>query len=152
MPNETGGPSPATSGAGATGTAATMKAVVQDGYGHADVLRLDMVPRPVAGDHDVLVRVAAAGLDRGVWHAMTGLPYLGPRLLRAASTQEPGTGVAFTKGSAAPFRRPAAAGTLGRLWSGCLAPQDGSGGSANQSRQHPVCRLLQLLTGCGDGA
>ena len=61
-----------------------MKAVVQDGYGHADVLRLDMVPRPVAGDHDVLVRVAAAGLDRGVWHAMTvcrtwGRAFFGPR-------------------------------------------------------------------------
>lgn len=40
--------------------------------------RLEQVPRPVAvkGD-DVLVRVRAAGVDRGVWHMMTGLPYLG---------------------------------------------------------------------------
>jgi NADPH:quinone reductase-like Zn-dependent oxidoreductase len=30
----------------------------------------------VAGDGDVLVRVHAAGVDRGVWHLMTGLPYL----------------------------------------------------------------------------
>jgi NADPH:quinone reductase-like Zn-dependent oxidoreductase len=54
-----------------------MSAIVQDRYGHADVLRLDTVPRPLPGDDDVLVRVAAAGLDRGAWHAMTGLPYLG---------------------------------------------------------------------------
>jgi NADPH:quinone reductase-like Zn-dependent oxidoreductase len=57
--------------------ATTMRAIVQDRYGSAGVLRVDTVPRPVLGDHDVLVRVAAAGLDRGAWHAMTGLPYLG---------------------------------------------------------------------------
>ncbi len=57
-------------------TPSTMRAIVQDRYGHADVLRLDTVPRPQPGDHDVLVRVAAAGLDRGAWHAMTGVPYL----------------------------------------------------------------------------
>ena len=37
------------------------------------------------------------------------------------------------QGRAAPFRRPAAAGTLGRLWSGCLVPQDGSGGPADHA-------------------
>jgi NADPH:quinone reductase-like Zn-dependent oxidoreductase len=57
--------------------ATTMRAIVRDRYGSADVLRVDTIPRPVLGDHDVLVRVAAAGLDRGAWHAMTGLPYLG---------------------------------------------------------------------------
>jgi hypothetical protein len=31
------------------------------------------------------------------------------------------------EGRAAPFRRPAAAGTLDRLWSGCPVPQDGLG-------------------------
>ena len=54
----------------------TMKAIVQDRYGSADVLELREIRRPEAGDHDVLVRVHAAGLDRGVWHLMTGLPYL----------------------------------------------------------------------------
>ena len=54
----------------------TMRAVVQDRYGSADVLRIDSVPVPVAGDNEVLIEVAAAGLDRGVWHLMTGLPYL----------------------------------------------------------------------------
>jgi NADPH:quinone reductase-like Zn-dependent oxidoreductase len=51
--------------------------MVRDEYGETEVLHLDEVPRPLPGDHDILVRVAAAGLDRGAWHAMTGLPYLG---------------------------------------------------------------------------
>ena len=32
--------------------------------------------RPAIGDNEVLVRVHAAGLDRGTWHLMTGKPYL----------------------------------------------------------------------------
>ena len=45
--------------------------------GHAwDVLRLAevRVPEPEAGE--VLVRVGAAGLNRGAWHLMTGRPWL----------------------------------------------------------------------------
>lgn len=56
--------------------APTMRAVVQDVYGDADTLRQDLIPRPVVGETDVLVRVHAAGLDRGTWHLMTGKPYL----------------------------------------------------------------------------
>ncbi|PRY40692.1 NAD(P)-dependent alcohol dehydrogenase [Umezawaea tangerina] len=52
-----------------------MKAIVRDVYGSADVLELVDVDRPVAGDGEVLVRVRAAGVDPGVWHLMTGLPY-----------------------------------------------------------------------------
>ncbi|MGW4204412.1 NAD(P)-dependent alcohol dehydrogenase [Streptomyces sp. NPDC004726] len=52
-----------------------MKAIAQDTYGSADVLRLRDIPRPVPGDGEVLVRVHAAGVDPGVWHLMTGLPY-----------------------------------------------------------------------------
>ena len=54
----------------------TMQAVVQDRYGDADVLRLAHVARPAVCDHEVLIRVTAAGLDRGTWHLMTGRPYL----------------------------------------------------------------------------
>src|SRR4051794_29486016 len=54
----------------------TMKAVVRDRYGSADVLRVADVGLPQVGDEDVLVRVRAAGLDRGAWHIMAGLPYL----------------------------------------------------------------------------
>ena len=53
-----------------------MQAIVQDRYGGPEVLRLQDVARPVPQDDEVLVRVHAAGLDRGVWHVMTGLPYL----------------------------------------------------------------------------
>jgi NADPH:quinone reductase-like Zn-dependent oxidoreductase len=53
----------------------TMRAIVQDAYGSADVLELRDIDRPEIGDDEVLVRVHAAGLDRGVWHLMTGLPY-----------------------------------------------------------------------------
>ena len=53
-----------------------MKAIVQDTYGSADVPELSDIDKPVVGDNDVLVRVHAAGVNPGVWHAMTGLPYL----------------------------------------------------------------------------
>jgi NADPH:quinone reductase-like Zn-dependent oxidoreductase len=53
-----------------------MKAIVQDRYGSADVLELRDVEKPQPGDDEVLIRVHAAGVDPGVWHLMTGLPYL----------------------------------------------------------------------------
>src|SRR5580692_13137408 len=57
-------------------TATTMQAIVQDQYGPAQaVLRLEEIDRPTIGDGEVLLRVHAAGVDRGVWHLMTGLPY-----------------------------------------------------------------------------
>src|SRR4051794_9647622 len=62
--------------AGATGMT-TMQAITQDTYGSADVLHLADIARPVAAGGDVLLRVHAAGLDRGAWHMMTGTPYLG---------------------------------------------------------------------------
>ena len=53
-----------------------MKAIVRERYGSADLLELGDVDQPVIGDREVLVRVRAAGVDRGVWHVMTGTPYL----------------------------------------------------------------------------
>jgi NADPH:quinone reductase-like Zn-dependent oxidoreductase len=53
----------------------TMRAIVRDAYGAADALELTDVATPEIADHEVLVRVHAAGVDRGVWHVMTGLPY-----------------------------------------------------------------------------
>ena len=53
-----------------------MKAIVRHRYGSADVLELGDVEKPVIGADQVLVRVRAAGVDRGVWHLMTGTPYL----------------------------------------------------------------------------
>jgi NADPH:quinone reductase-like Zn-dependent oxidoreductase len=53
-----------------------MKAIVQDVYGSADVLELREVDQPSIGADEVLVQVRAAGLDPGVWHLMTGQPYI----------------------------------------------------------------------------
>jgi NADPH:quinone reductase-like Zn-dependent oxidoreductase len=53
-----------------------MKAIVQDRYGGPEVLELRDIDQPVPMDNEVVVRVHAAGLDQGVQHVMTGLPYL----------------------------------------------------------------------------
>jgi NADPH:quinone reductase-like Zn-dependent oxidoreductase len=53
----------------------SMKAIVQDRYGSPDVLELRDIDKPRIEVDEVLVRVRAAGVDRGVWHLMTGLPY-----------------------------------------------------------------------------
>lgn len=73
-----------------------MKAVVQSRYGGAETLQLRDVPTPTIGRGQVLVRVAAAGVDRGAYHLMRGLPYVvrfssGIRRPKAAI---PGTNVA----------------------------------------------------------
>ena len=52
-----------------------MKAIVRDTYGSPEVLELRDIDKPEIADDEVLVRVYAAGVDRGVWHIMTGLPY-----------------------------------------------------------------------------
>jgi NADPH:quinone reductase-like Zn-dependent oxidoreductase len=55
----------------------TMQAMVRDAYGSVDVLHLAQVCTPgVVADDEVLLRVHAAGLDRGAWHLMTGRPHL----------------------------------------------------------------------------
>ena len=56
--------------------AGTMRAIVQTAYGSTEVLRPAEVEVPAIGDDEVLVRVHAAGVDRGTWHLMTGRPYL----------------------------------------------------------------------------
>jgi NADPH:quinone reductase-like Zn-dependent oxidoreductase len=60
-----------------TTTVEDMRAIVRDTYGGPEVTRLDRVSRPEIKGDDVLVRVRAAGVDRGILHMMTGLPYLG---------------------------------------------------------------------------
>jgi NADPH:quinone reductase-like Zn-dependent oxidoreductase len=54
----------------------TMRAIVQRSYGPVENVHLDTIERPVPGRGQVLVEVHAAGIDRGVWHLMTGHPYL----------------------------------------------------------------------------
>jgi len=79
-------------------TTTTMRAIVQDKYGEADVLRVGQIARPEPAGNEVLVRVRAAGLDRGTWHLMVGRPYL-LRLafgLRGPKNAVPGRDVAGT--------------------------------------------------------
>lgn len=74
-----------------------MKALTQDRYGTADVLELRDIARPEPRAGQVLVRVVAAGMDRGAWHFMAGEPYLMRLLgfgLRAPSIPVPGTNFA----------------------------------------------------------
>lgn len=54
----------------------TMRAIVQQAYGASDTLGLREFTSPSVAADQVLIEVHAAGLDRGVWHLMTGLPYL----------------------------------------------------------------------------
>lgn len=54
----------------------TMRAAVQHEYGSADVIHIEQADRPQVAKDQVLMRVHAAGLDRGTWHLMTGKPYL----------------------------------------------------------------------------
>ena len=74
-----------------------MKALTQDTYGSADVLTFRDIERPSPGEGQLLVRVVAAGVDRGARHFMTGEPYL-MRLLgfgfRAPNVAVPGTNFA----------------------------------------------------------
>jgi NADPH:quinone reductase-like Zn-dependent oxidoreductase len=77
-----------------------MKAIVQDTYGSSEALafRDDLEAPRIAAD-EVLVRVHAAGLDRGTWHLMTGQPYLMRVMgfgLRAPRNRVPGYDVAGT--------------------------------------------------------
>ena len=79
-------------------TPETMRAIVQERYGDADDLHLSRVPTPQIADNEVLVRVAAAGLDRGTWHLMTGRPYAMRLALgfRGPRNKVPGLDVAGT--------------------------------------------------------
>ncbi len=51
-----------------------MKAIVQEGYGSPDVLRLREIESPSPGDHEVLVDVRAASVNALDWHLARGVP------------------------------------------------------------------------------
>ncbi|WP_240778163.1 NAD(P)-dependent alcohol dehydrogenase [Nonomuraea basaltis] len=59
-----------------TMTKTTMIAIARDTYCAPAQLQLRDMAVPTIGADDVLVRVEAAGVDQGVWHVITGLPYL----------------------------------------------------------------------------
>lgn len=71
---------PSTRSRAAAPTRRTMQAMVQDRYGAFDRLGLRTINRPVPKDHEVLVRVHAAGLHIGDCFGVRGAP-LGMRLV-----------------------------------------------------------------------
>ena len=82
----------------ATTSVGTVRAILQDAYGTSDVWRVGNITVPDVADKEVLVKVEAAGLDRGTWHLMTGLPYLGRLVfgLRRPKNPVPGRDLAGT--------------------------------------------------------
>lgn len=53
-----------------------MLAIVQDNYGPGTALELREIEQPRIGDHEVLIRVRAAGVNPADWAVMSGLPYI----------------------------------------------------------------------------
>ncbi len=77
----------------------TMRAIVQRRYGTTAQLRSAQIPVPTPGPGQVLIRVDAAGVDRGVWHLMAGKPLLVRLLgygLRSPKLPTPGADIAGT--------------------------------------------------------
>ena len=76
----------------------TMKAMVQDRYGPAEVLEPRDIDKPVIVDREVLVRVRAAGVNIADWAVMSGLPYIARPVygLRRPKNAVRGTDVAGT--------------------------------------------------------
>jgi NADPH:quinone reductase-like Zn-dependent oxidoreductase len=57
-----------------------MKAIVQEGYGSPDTLKLREIETPTPGDSDVLVEVRAASVNALDWHLVRGVPFFIPML------------------------------------------------------------------------
>jgi NADPH:quinone reductase-like Zn-dependent oxidoreductase len=53
-----------------------MKAIVQTGYGSADVFDLRDIEKPVIKDNEILIKVHAVALNSGDYYTMRGVPYM----------------------------------------------------------------------------
>src|SRR3954451_17975898 len=74
-----------------------MRAVVQTRYGSPDWLEVREIEPPTVADDEVLVRVLAASVHPGVWHVVTGQPYVLRMMgsgVRRPSSRVPGTDMA----------------------------------------------------------
>lgn len=73
-----------------------MLAIVQDKYGSGTALELREIERPQIGEHEVLIRVRAAGVNPADWAVMSGLPYIARPIygLRRPKVDVRGTDVA----------------------------------------------------------
>jgi len=71
-----------------------MKAIVQEGYGSADVFRLREIEMPPVADDGVLVKVSAASVNALDWHLRRRLPHLVGMLLRSPRVRARGVDLA----------------------------------------------------------
>lgn len=53
-----------------------MRAIVHHKYGSSDALNLKAIPKPTAGDNEVLVGVQAVSVNAGDWQLMRADPFL----------------------------------------------------------------------------
>jgi NADPH:quinone reductase-like Zn-dependent oxidoreductase len=125
-----------------TDRAATMRAIVQDGYGAPErVLRSDHIDRPQAGTGDVLVRVRATSVNTPDWATVAGVPYvlrLGTGLRRPSHPIRGSdlAGVVEDVGPDVTDLRPGDQ-VLGSLW--------GSGSRAGTFAEYTVAPASQLV-------
>ncbi|MEM9775708.1 MAG: NAD(P)-dependent alcohol dehydrogenase [Chloroflexota bacterium] len=54
----------------------TMKAIIYETYGTAEVLRITELPKPSPKENEVLIKVHATGLNRADWYMLTGRPLM----------------------------------------------------------------------------
>jgi NADPH:quinone reductase-like Zn-dependent oxidoreductase len=59
-----------------TQEASSVRAIVHRCYGSAEVLKVERVPKPVATEGRLLIKVVAASVNPVDWHSMTGKPYV----------------------------------------------------------------------------
>src|SRR5438876_11744274 len=81
--------------AAATERATTMKAIVRNRYGSADVLELREVEKPELADDGVLVRVHASSVNRADWYGLTGTPWAGRPMMGLLRPKSPLVGADF---------------------------------------------------------
>jgi len=74
----------------------TMKAIVQNGYGSAELLELRDIEKPTIAANEVLLRVRAAGVNPADWAIVGGLPYIARPIYGMGKPKNPvrGTDVA----------------------------------------------------------
>jgi NADPH:quinone reductase-like Zn-dependent oxidoreductase len=56
--------------------APSMKAAVNRCYGPPEVVRIENIARPIAGDHDLVIHVHASSVNPLDWHYLLGEPYV----------------------------------------------------------------------------
>ena len=74
----------------------SMQAIVYHCYGSPDVLALETIEKPVPKEHEILVKVKAAGVNPLDWHFMRGKPYIARVMMGIGSPNTSRMGVDFS--------------------------------------------------------